>query len=96
MWSCLIWQVFQTAANLLAHYGVPTIQLELTRTPGQKGANQTCASIKMLQQLDRLGYQFFQVNNKEIDLDAPRVGEWSSDPGRTLQPFPRTGPVGGR
>ena len=30
-----------------------------------------------------------QVNNKEIDLDAPRVGDWDTSPGRTLPTFPR-------
>ncbi|KAL1496868.1 hypothetical protein AB1Y20_014452 [Prymnesium parvum] len=78
-------QVLQTAANLLATRTVPAIQLELTRTPSSR--NQTCATIKMLQQLDRLGYHFKQVTNREIDQDAPPVGQWESQ-GRTLPSFP--------
>ena len=36
-----LWQVLQTAQQLLAKYEVQTLQLELTKTP--KSPNQTCA-----------------------------------------------------
>jgi len=78
-------QVLQTAATLLSTRRVPAVQLELTRTPSAK--NQTCATIKMLQQLDRLGYSFQQVNNRDIDLDAPPIGAWARG-GRYIPPFP--------
>ena len=79
-------QVLQTAERLLSTRRVPAVQLELTRTPSAK--NQTCATIKMLQQLDRLGYHFQQVNNKDIDLDAPPIGSWATQ-GRAIPAFPR-------
>ena len=45
-------QVLQTAERLLSTRRVPAVQLELTRTPSAK--NQTCATIKMLQQLNEI------------------------------------------
>jgi len=58
-------QVLRTAQRLLTNFRVPSLQLELTKS--YKSANQTCAAIKMLEQLDALGYEFRQVNQKTVD-----------------------------
>ena len=49
----------QTAARLLTKFPVPSLQLELTRT--NKAPEQTCAALKMLSHLRRLGFEFKQV-----------------------------------
>jgi len=69
-------QVLQTAQRLLTQFEVQTLQLELTKTPGSQ--NQTCAAIKMLEQLDALGYEFRQVNQQRVDRVAPKFGSWAS------------------
>ena len=51
-------QVLQTAQRLLSRHAVPALQLELTRT---SNAEQTCATVKMLAQLDALGYDLKQA-----------------------------------
>ena len=80
-------QVLQTAQRLLAQRNVASLQLELTRTP--KSSDQTCAAIKMLEQLDALGYDFRQAPHALVDGRAP-VGPWRSAPSAwdRLPPFP--------
>jgi len=70
-------QVLQTAQKLLSTFSVPSLQLELTRTNGQK--DQTCAAIKMLEHLHTLGYDFRQVTNQLVDAPAPN-GAWRAAP----------------
>ena len=83
-------QVLQTARHLLTSGKVPALQLELTRTPGPRNRNQTCAAQKMLAHLAQLGYDFKQVNNRIVDKEAPRVGSWahSEGPWKRLPDFP--------
>jgi len=79
-------QVLQTAQRLLAQRIVPNIQLELTKTSSD---DQTCALIKMLAQLDALGYDFRQAPHALVDEPAP-AGPWRSAPSawERLPPFP--------
>lgn len=81
-------QVLQTARRLLTRRKVPALQLELTKTP--KTPEQTCAAIKMLEQLHTIGFRFKQVSNRIVDSEAPRVGSWATSPGPwgTLPSFP--------
>jgi len=67
-------QVMQTAQTLLRHASVENVQLELTKTPSKR--DQTCATVKMLEQLHALGFDFKQVGNKVIDEPPPPVGSW--------------------
>ena len=52
--------------------------------------DQTCAAIKMLNHLHEIGFRFKQVTNRNVDVDAPRVGSWatSAGPWATLPSFP--------
>ena len=79
-------QVLQTAQLLLARRSVPALQLELTRT---KNADQTCATVKMLEHLDQLGYDFKQAPHAMVDMPAPK-GAWKTAPSawERLPPFP--------
>jgi len=83
-------QVLQTAQQLLTRFKVPSLQLEMTKTP--RSANQTCAAIKMLEHLDALGYEFRQVNQKAVDKAIPPpAGTWAKNMGQAweqLTPFP--------
>ncbi len=81
-------QVLQTASALLRETHVPNLQLELTKTPTAR--NQTCAAVKMLGQLSALGYEFRQVPNRLIDVAAPPIGTWGTEPGPwvALPPIP--------
>jgi FkbM family methyltransferase len=80
-------QVLQTAQKLLSTRLVPALQLELTRTP--KSPDQTCATIKTLEHLDRLGYDFRQAPHALVDARAPS-GSWRNGPSAwdRLPPFP--------
>jgi FkbM family methyltransferase len=73
-------QVLHTAQRLFAQRRVHALQLEMTRpTPG---TTQRCATIKMLEHLDALGYAFKQVSHAQADAVAlPRVGEWANADG---------------
>lgn len=72
-------QVLHTAQRLFAQQRVHALQLEMTR-PG--GASQRCATVKMLEHLDALGYAFKQVSHAQVDAVAlPRVGEWANADG---------------
>ena len=73
-------QVLHTAQHLFAHRRVHALQLEMTRsTPGTA---QQCATLKMLEHLDALGYAFKQVSHAQADAVAlPRIGEWASADG---------------
>ena len=79
-------QVLQTAQRLLSTRSVPSLQLELTRT---KNADQTCAAVKMLEQLDALGYELRQASHHLVDQPAPK-GPWKSAPSawERMPPFP--------
>ena len=81
-------QVMQTAARLLTKFSVPSLQLELTRT--NKSPEQTCAAVKMLSHLHRLGFEFKQVPNQVVDADLPPPDAWRTAPGpwRLLPSFP--------
>ena len=78
--------MLQTAQRLLSARTVPALQLEITRTGN---AEQTCATVKMLEQLDALGYELRQASHKLVDKPAPR-GPWKSAPSAwdSLPPFP--------
>ena len=82
-------QVLQTAQRLLtlSAAGVPSLQLELTRTP--KSKDQTCAMVKTLQTLHELGYDFREASHRVVDERAP-VGPWRAAPSAwaRLPPFP--------
>ena len=86
-------QVLQTAQRLLSKGNVPALQLELTRT---KNADQTCATIQMLEALDKLGYDFKQASHHVVDMPAPR-GAWKSAPStwEKLPSFPSAANAGG-
>ena len=81
-------QVMQTAQSLLSTRNVLNLQLELTRT--SKSADQTCAAIKMLEQLDRLGYDFKQAPHALVDAIRAPSGSWRNAPSAwdRLPPFP--------
>ena len=83
----------QTAQRLLSKGTVPALQLELTRT---KNADQTCATIQMLEALDKLGYDFKQASHHVVDMPAPR-GAWKSAPStwEKLPSFPSAANAGG-
>ncbi len=72
-------QVLHTAQRLLARRRVYALQLEMTRS---YGVTQRCATIKMLEHLDALGYVFKQVSHAQADaVDLPRIGEWADADG---------------
>ena len=79
-------QVLQTAQRLLSARTVPALQLEISRTGN---AEQTCATVKMLEQLDALGYELRQASHRLVDQPAPR-GPWKTAPSAwdSLPPFP--------
>ena len=61
-------QVLQTAQRLLGSRTVPSLQLELSRTPNSK--DQTCAAVQTLEQLHALGYDFRQVPHMHMHMPA--------------------------
>jgi len=72
-------QVLHTAQRLLARRRVHALQLEMTRS---YGVTQRCATIKMLEHLDALGYAFKQVSHAQADAVAlPPIGEWANADG---------------
>ena len=80
-------QVLHTARNLFAKRRVYALQLEMTRS---QQAEQRCATIKMLEHLDALGYAFKQANHALVDETVlPLVGEWQRTNGFGAMPdFP--------
>jgi hypothetical protein len=69
-------QVLHTAQRVFATRRVHALQLEMTRS---QGAAQRCATVKMLEHLDALGYAFKQVSHVEADAVAlPPIGEWAT------------------
>jgi len=80
-------QVLHTAQHVLARRRVHALQLEMTRS---HNASQRCATIKMLEHLDALGFAFKQVTHAQADAVAlPRVGEWANADGfGALDDFP--------
>ena len=80
-------QVLHTAQHVLARRRVHALQLEMTRS---QNASQRCATIKMLEHLDALGFAFKQVTHAQADAVAlPLVGEWANADGfGSLNDFP--------
>lgn len=73
-------QVFQTAAALLSRYAVPVLQLEMTHT---KDADQTCASINMLEHLHGpLKFEMRQLRGAGLHRPLPfaRSTPWKMAP----------------
>lgn len=67
-------QVLHTAQRLFAERRVFAVQLEMTRPVGLA---QRCATIKMLEHLDALGYAFKHAHHELVDAIAlPPVGAW--------------------
>lgn len=80
-------QVLHTAQDLFARRRVYALQLEMSRS---KQAEQRCATIKMLEHLDALGYVFKQADHALVDAAAlPPVGAWQGAGGFGAMPdFP--------
>jgi len=80
-------QVLHTARNLLAKRRVYALQLEMSRS---QQAEQRCATIKMLEHLDALGYVFKQADHALVDAAVlPPVGAWQGTGGFNAMPdFP--------
>ena len=92
-------QVLQTAAALLSRLSVAALQFELTHTDN---ADQTCASINMLEQLlGPLDFELRQIMPASLHSSLPSVRgrrhprEWKTAPPSawdTLRPFPSKPP----
>lgn len=68
-------QVLHTAQRVFAERRVHALQIEMTRS---RGAPQRCATIKMLEHLDALGYAFKRADHAFIDAaPLPPVGAWA-------------------
>lgn len=82
-------QVLHTAQRVFAKYHVHALQLEMTKSTN---ADQTCASIKMLEHLDALGYRFKMASHHAVDAaELPPVGAWQNASGfERLADFPST------
>ena len=80
-------QVLHTAQRVFAKYHVHALQLEMTKSTN---ADQTCASIKMLEHLDALGYRFKMASHHAVDAaELPPVGAWQNASGfERLADFP--------
>lgn len=80
-------QVLRTARNLFAKRRVYALQLEMSRS---QQAGQRCATIKMLEHLDALGYAFKQADHALVDAATlPPVGAWVGTGGFDAMPdFP--------
>jgi len=80
-------QVLRTAQRVFAEHRVFAIQLEMTKSGD---AQQTCASIKMLEHLHALGYQFKIARHSLVDATKlPPVGKWRNASGFAVLPdFP--------
>ena len=67
-------QVLHTAQRVFAERRVHALQLEMTRA---SDAQQRCATIKMLEHLDALGYAFKHADHALVDAaQLPEVGAW--------------------
>jgi FkbM family methyltransferase len=67
-------QVLHTAQRVFAERRVYALQLEMSRAHSKK---QRCATIKMLEHLDALGYAFKQADHILVDAALlPPVGAW--------------------
>ena len=67
-------QVLHTAQELFATRRVYALQLEMTRP---RDLTQRCATIKMLEHLDALGYAFKHAHHGLVDdIALPLVGAW--------------------
>ena len=80
-------QVLRAAQRVFAEHRVFSIQLEMTKSGN---AQQTCASIKMLEHLHALGYQFKIAGHSLVyATKLPPVGKWRNSSGfSTLPDFP--------
>lgn len=80
-------QALHTAQRVFAEHRVYALQLEMTRS---KSSDQTCASIKLLEHLDAMGYRFKIAPHAAVDAAVvPAVGEWHNASGfARLTDFP--------
>ena len=80
-------QALHTAQRLFAKHRVFAVQLEMTKS---KDPQQTCASVKMLEHLDALGYEFKLAHHSLVDAATlPPIGEWVGARGfHNLTDFP--------
>lgn len=76
-----------TAQRVFAEHRVYALQLEMTRS---KSSDQTCASIKLLEHLDAIGYRFKIASHDAVDAAiVPVVGKWQNVSGfEQLADFP--------
>ncbi len=69
-------QVLHTAQRVFAQRRVFAVQLEMTRP---RDLTQRCATVKMLEHLDALGYVFKHAHHALVDAIAPPpVGTWAN------------------
>lgn len=80
-------QVLHTAQRVFAQQRVFAVQLEMTRP---RDSTQRCATVKMLEHLDALGYVFKHAHHGRVDAIAPPpVGAWADADGfDRLHDFP--------
>ena len=83
-------QALHTAQRIFAEHRVYALQLEMTRS---KSPDQTCASIKLLEHLDAIGYRFKIASHDAADAaTVPAVGKWHNVSGfEQLADFPSVG-----
>ena len=81
-------QALHTAQRVFANFRVYALQLEMTKS--YYDADQTCASIKLLEHLDAMGYRFKIASHDVVDLaKIPPVGTWQNASGfEELADFP--------
>lgn len=83
-------QALHTAQRVFAERRVYALQLEMTRS---RNVDQTCASIKLLEHLDAMGYRFKIASHNAVDAaKIPPVGAWQNASGfEELADFPSIG-----
>ena len=80
-------QALHTAQRVFANHRVHALQLEMTKSID---ADQTCASVKLLEHLDAMGYRFKIASHNAVDAaEMPPVGKWQNASGfERLADFP--------
>jgi len=80
-------QALHTAQRVFAEHRVYALQLEMTKS---QSLGQTCASIKLLEHLDAIGYRFKMASHNVVDAaNVPAIGEWRNASGfERLADFP--------
>ena len=83
-------QALHTAQRVFAEHRVYALQLEMTKS---RDVDQTCASIKLLEHLDAMGYRFKIASHNAVDAaEIPPVGAWQNARGfEELPDFPSIG-----